>query len=66
MLKLTRCKVTNCDSIVVIKCRRCEGVDIHISQNYAPKSDVKRLRCRCCDHTWDVIEDSHTGYEEIR
>jgi len=65
MIRFTRYKMVDCDSVVVIKCQRCDGINLHIAQNYAPKSKIKRLRCKTCDHAWDVTEDSHMGYEEV-
>jgi|WetSurMetagenome_2_1015567.scaffolds.fasta_scaffold352123_3 hypothetical protein len=66
MVKVKRCNIIECDSIVVVRCQVCKSVNLHIVQNYSPNSDIRRLRCRCCDHTWDVKEDPHTGYEEVK
>lgn len=65
MVKIKRCNIVDCDSIVAVRCQRCKSINLHILQNY-PLSDIRRLRCRCCDHTWDVNEDAHTGYEEVK
>jgi phage FluMu protein Com len=66
MVKIKRCNIIDYDSIVVVKCQRCKGINLQIVQNYAPKSDIRRLRCKNCGHVWDVNEDAHMGYEEVK
>jgi len=69
MITLRRCKDVNHESIVVVKCNRCKGLNIGVSIDYTKnkqnKSYIKRLQCRQCDHIWDVEEDLHMEYEEV-
>jgi hypothetical protein len=70
MIEITRCSKVKCESMVVIKCQHCKSLNIKLLIDYSKegnhKSQIKRLHCKDCNYTWDVSEDDHTGFEEIK